>query len=63
VKKIFVAAFLVTSTLSVSAAAFADGPLPGRRPPCSIIRKSPLESSIGAAACEHPASNPLPAQR
>lgn len=62
-KKLFVAAVLVTSTLSVSGAAFADGPLPGRRPPCSIIRKTPLESSVGASACEHPASNPLTAQR
>jgi hypothetical protein len=63
VKKIFVAAFLVTSTLSVSTAAFAEGQLPGRRPPCSIIRKSPLESSVGAAACEHPASGPSSSQR
>jgi hypothetical protein len=63
VKKIFVAAVLVTSTLSVSGVAFADGPLPGRRPPCSIIRKTPLESSVGASACEHPASNPFTGQR
>jgi len=63
VKKILVAASVVAVTLSVSGAAFADGPLPGRRPPCSIIRKTPLESSVGASACEHPASNPLASQR
>ncbi|HEV7864851.1 MAG TPA: hypothetical protein VGR20_19265 [Acidimicrobiia bacterium] len=56
-KKILVAGFVVTTTLAVSGvAAFAEEPLPGRRPPCSIIRKSPLEASVGTALCQHPAS-------
>jgi hypothetical protein len=59
VKKTLIAVGLVSSVLLVSAPAIADGPLPGRRPPCSIIRKSPLESSVGQGACEHPASNPF----
>ena len=54
-KKTLIAVALVTSTLSISAPAFADGKLPDRRPPCSIIRKTPLEPSVGAAACEHAA--------
>jgi hypothetical protein len=61
VKKILVAAFAVTMTVVVPGAAFAEQ-LPGRRPPCSIIRKSPLEASVGTALCEHPASNPTPAR-
>lgn len=56
-KKILAGTFVAAVTLVIPGAAFADGePLPGRRPPCSIIRKSPLESSVGASACQHPAS-------
>lgn len=59
-KKIIAAAVLGSITLVGSGVAFADGePLPGRRPPCSIIRKSPAEQGLGTALCEHPASNPL----
>lgn len=58
-KKIVIASLLGAVTLAVPGTAFAEeGKLPGRRPPCSIIRKSPLEASVGQAACEHPASNP-----
>jgi len=53
VKKSLIAVFLVTSTLGVAGAAFADAPLPDRRPPCSIIRKTPLQDSVGTAACQH----------
>lgn len=55
-KKIVAGVFVAAITLIVPAgAAMADGePLPGRRPPCSIIRKSPLEQSVGTALCTHP---------
>lgn len=59
-KKILTGAFVVTVTLAVPATAFAAEPLPGRRPPCSIIRKSPLEPSAGTALCTHPASVSAP---
>ena len=39
-KKVVIAGILVASTLAVSAPAFADGPLPGGRPPCSIMHKT-----------------------
>ncbi len=61
-KKILAGAIVVGVTLVVPGAAFAEGePLPGRRPPCSIIRKSPLEASVGTALCQHPASVSTPA--
>jgi hypothetical protein len=53
-KKALVAVGLVATTLVISAPAFADNPLPGGQPPCSIIHKTPAESSIGQAACTHP---------
>lgn len=57
-RKTLIAGILVTTTMMVSGAAFAE-PFPGRQPPCSIIRKSPLEQGVGTALCTHPASNPL----
>lgn len=54
VKKVLVAAAVVATTLMVPGAAFAEEPLPGRQPPCSIIRATPLEASVGTALCTHP---------
>jgi hypothetical protein len=54
VKKILIAAFAVSVTLIVPIGeAFAE-PFPGRQPPCSIIRRTPLESGVGTALCTHP---------
>jgi hypothetical protein len=52
VKKVVIAGLLVASTLAVSMPAFADGPLPGGRPPCSILHKT--GSGADGPLCEHP---------
>ena len=51
-KKVVIAGLLVASTLGVSMPAFADGPLPGGRPPCSILHKT--GSGADGPLCEHP---------
>ena len=49
-KKAIAAACIVGVTLIIPGAAFADK-LPGGRPPCSIIRKSPASGAYGSL-CE-----------
>jgi hypothetical protein len=49
-KKALAAACIVGVTLIVPSAAFADK-MPGGRPPCSIIRKSPAAPAYGSL-CE-----------
>lgn len=52
-KKILVAGVLIVSTVGISTAAFAEeGPLPGGRPPCSIMHKT--GSGIDGPLCTHP---------
>lgn len=54
-RKILSGVFVVTTTLVAPGVALAqDEPLPGRQPPCSIIRETPLEPSVGTALCTHP---------
>ncbi|HYH48778.1 MAG TPA: hypothetical protein VEG38_04440 [Acidimicrobiia bacterium] len=51
-KKILAGACIVSVTLIVPVgAAFAADKLPGGRPPCSIIRKSPASGAYGSL-CE-----------
>ena len=50
-KKAIAAACIVGVTLIIPGAAFAAEKLPGGRPPCSIIRKSPLSGAYGSL-CE-----------
>ena len=52
VKKVVIAGILVASTLALSAPAFADEPLPGGRPPCSILHKT--VDPIAQQACTKP---------
>jgi hypothetical protein len=49
-KKLLAGACIVGVTLIIPGAAFADK-LPGGRPPCSIIRKSPLSGAYDSM-CE-----------
>ena len=49
-KKLLAGACIVGVTLIIPGAAFADK-LPGGRPPCSIIRKSPASGAYGSL-CE-----------
>lgn len=51
-KKLFIAGVLVASTLVVSTPVFAE-PLPGGRPPCSILHKT--GSGADGPLCTHPA--------
>ena len=52
-KKLLVVGVLVVSTVGISTAAFAEeGPLPGGRPPCSIMHKT--GSGIDGPLCTHP---------
>ena len=52
-KKALAAACIVGVTLIIPGAAFADK-LPGGRPPCSIIRKSPASGSYDALCNSFP---------
>ena len=61
-KKILAGAIVVGVTLVGPVPASAEGePLPGRRPPCSIIRESPIQESVGTSLCQNPASVSTPA--
>jgi hypothetical protein len=51
-KKLFIAGLLVASTLAASAPILAE-PLPGGRPPCSILHKT--GSGADGPLCTHPA--------
>jgi len=55
VKKGLIAVGLVVSVLGVMApATFAEEPLPGGRPPCSIVHKNMRETQLYKQACQHP---------
>ena len=51
-KKVVIAGIMVVSTLALSAPAFADEPLPGGRPPCSILHKT--VDPVAQQACTKP---------
>ena len=53
VKKGLVAVSLVVAVLGLTAPAFAEEPLPGGRPPCSIMRKTPAQPGY-QSLCQHP---------
>ena|GEM_PF-6469297 len=51
-KKLLVVGVLLVSTVGISTAAYADGPLPGGQPPCSIMHKT--GSGTDGPLCTHP---------
>jgi hypothetical protein len=54
VKKGLVAVAMVVSVLGLTAPAFAEEPLPGGRPPCSIVHKNARDSQAYQQLCQHP---------
>jgi len=51
-KKLIVAGFLVAGALIAVKPILAEGPLPGGRPPCSVLHET--DTGVDGPFCTHP---------